>query len=181
VKHRTILGMAALLVLLMAVFLVSGCGQIAPTTNDGVKKADVTVTTQSNGLTVEQENIQKRLLNDNRPGSIKHLYVFSGMSGQCLLYSTVVGKVTSSGKRLTPYEAATTGQYNNPAFSVNGFATNEVMEDDGTYGSSVPYIYWWDSKGVYHQHFMTTGDQIVHISDQPMDVKNIIVTIDGGE
>lgn len=40
-----------------------------------------------------------------------------------------------------------------------------------TYGSSVPYIFWWDTNGIYHQHYIS-GGQIVHISDQPIEVKS---------
>jgi hypothetical protein len=58
--------------------------------------------TGTDGLTVEQRNIRDRLKIDNLPGSIKHLYVISAYSGQVLLYSTVRGKITSGGKRLTP-------------------------------------------------------------------------------
>lgn len=33
----------------------------------------------------------------------------------------------------------------------------------------VPYIFWWDFKGIYHQHFLTRG-QNVHVSDQILRV-----------
>ncbi len=72
----------------------------------GIGKATANVAAQSDGLTIEQQNIKHRIELENMPGSIKHLYVFSAYSGQCLLYSTVKGKVTSSGKRLTPSTVA---------------------------------------------------------------------------
>lgn len=55
--------------------------------------------------------------------------------------------------------------------------TTEVLGDDGTYGQSGDYLYWWDSKGVYHQHYLS-GGQIVHISDQPLAVKSVIINME---
>lgn len=133
----------------------------------GVNRAEVSVPTGSDGMTVEQRNVHDRLLMDNKVGSIKHLYVISAYSGQCLIYSTVKGKVTSSGKKLHP---STTSRYNEDY-------TPEILGDDGTYGSSVDYIYWWDTRGIYHQHYIQ-GGQIVHISDQPMPVKSVTINME---
>lgn len=150
-----------------------------------VKQVAVKIETDLNGLTVEQKNIGNRLLADNKPGSTKHLYVISAYSGQVLMYSTVAGKVTSSGKRLSPTTvAAMEGQYvgsnhTGCAVHIPGHgtkATSEVLQDDGTYGSSEPYIYWWDTKGVYHQHYVS-GGQIIHISDSPIAVKGVVMNL----
>lgn len=174
------------LIVLLPLLMADDCAPEprAPVSTTGVHKATAHVELQASGLTMEQENIQRRLQEDNKPGSLKHLYVISAMSGDVLLYSTVRGKVTSSGKRLTPYlVAAIDGQY------VDGHAgipvdiggkrqhTPEVLQDDGTYGSSVDYIYWWDSKGVYHQHYIT-GGQIVHVSDAPLRVGKVIINLE---
>lgn len=152
-----------------------------PASSSGLQKASVTVTPGSDGFSVEQRNVRDRLTADNKPGSIKHLYVISAYSGQVLIYSTVRGKVTSSGKRLSPESVV--GLYGGDS---TGFAvqlggttgiTREVLSDDGTYGSSVPYIFWFDAKGAYHQHYVD-GGQIVHISDQPLAVKSIILNME---
>jgi multidrug efflux pump subunit AcrA (membrane-fusion protein) len=171
--------------LLVALFILFGCGRKAETVSDsGVSKTSVAVTVDKNGNTVEQTNIVARLENDNKIGAIKHLYVISPYSGQVILYSTVKGKVTSSGKRLTPTSVdarsgleytGVDGNYVN--IGQAPMLTNEVIQDDGTYGSSEPYIYWWDTKGLYHQHFFT-GGQIIHVSDQPIPVKNVLITIE---
>lgn len=87
--------------LLMAADCDDHSKQVA-TSDSGIKKATVKVLTDAEGYSIEQRNVMTRLERDNKPGSIKHLYVISAMSGQVLLYSTVKGKVTSSGKRLTP-------------------------------------------------------------------------------
>lgn len=158
------------------------CDQAPAQSASGVSKAKAKVSTGSDGLTAEQRNIKERVEEDNKPGAIKHLYVISAYSGQVLIYSTVAGKVTSSGKRLTPtsVEAA-----NSSGSLYGGFAvpfggstqtTTEVLGDDGAYGSSVPYIYWRDTKGAYHQHYVE-GGQIVHISDAPLAVKSIVINM----
>lgn len=56
-----------------------------------------------------EENIAKKLTEDNKIGSIKYLYIVSAYSGDVLIYSTVKGKVTSSGKRISPYSVVAAG------------------------------------------------------------------------
>lgn len=167
--------------------IISACDMPAsrePVSASGVKQAAVAVQTQSNGMTVEQNQIAERYRRDNVPGSIKHLYVISAYSGQVLIYSTVRGKVTSSGKRLTPTsvhvgDGANAKRFYGFPVSIGGTEreTDEVLQDDGTYGSSIPYLFWFDTKGVYHQHY-PEGGQIIHISDQPLSVPRIILNME---
>lgn len=156
-----------------------GCSGNASISRSGVKPAEeVSVQKGPDGLTAEQRNIRDRLAVDNKPGSIKHLYVISAYSGQVLIYSTVRGKVTSSGKRLSPLAVSSAaGDGFAVDFGGDTWHTNEVLQDDGTYGSSVEYLYWWDTKGVYHQHYVS-GGQIVTVSDQPLAVKGIIINME---
>lgn len=149
----------------------------------GVQKATAVVRAQSNGLTVEQENIKRRIELENDPGSIKHLYMISAATGDVLLYSTVKGKVTSSGKRLTPYSVAIrTGEYGNGGegfrvdFNGHSMVTSEVLQDDGTYGSSVEYIYWFDAQGRYMSVIPSAGIQII-FSNQPIVTKKVILNL----
>ena len=170
-------------------FLISGCDAIRerakPKSTSGVKKATAHVKVGGDGNTNEQRNVLKRLEKDNQPGSIKHLYVISAMSGQTIIYSTVKGKVTSSGKRLTPSSvAASDGQYVGSSFNgvpINigdrSLRTTEVLQDDGTYGSSVPYLYWTDTKGIYHQHYVS-GGQILHVSSEPLSVGRVMINME---
>lgn len=172
-------------VVVFLALLFVGCGvqsPAEPVSTTGVKKAEAVVQTDQDGHTAEQVNIVNRLAEDNKPGSVKHLYVISAFSGQVIIYSTVKGKVTSGGKRLTPSTvAAFGGQYNQAdgvPVNIGGrsYETNEVLQDDGTYGHSSDYLYWWDTKGVYHQHYIS-GGQIVHISNEPLAVKGIIINM----
>lgn len=128
--------------------------------------ATTKVQTTMSGHSVEQENILQRLKIDNTPGSIKHLYIVNN-DGECLLYSTVRGKVTSSGKRLSPRFLDNTSRTMTVKINDDYYCTHEVIQDDGTYGSSVEYIYWFDSKGQYHQH-IRSNTVFVHISDKPI-------------
>lgn len=176
-KLRSIFSVLVILFL----FILIGCDQKA-VSSSGVTKADVKIITDADGHTVEQTNIINRLANDNKIGAIKHLYVISPYSGQVIIYSTVKGKVTSSGKRLTPYTVIghsedISGSDNTVIINGKTYYTNEVLQDDGTNGSSDPYIYWWDTKGIYHQHFMT-GGQIITVSDQPLNIGKVLITIE---
>lgn len=153
----------------------NGCTE--PISRTGVSIAPANrVQTGTDGLTVEQRNVSDRIKMDNKPGSIKHLYVISAYSGQVLIYSTVRGKVTSSGKRLTPGQSSGSG-FTIPLSVGTSMITNEVLGDDGTYGPSVEYLYWWDTRGIYHQHYVQ-GGQILHISDQPLAVKNVVLNME---
>ncbi len=140
------------------------------------------------GKTIEQSNIANRLGQDTKPGAILHLYVISPESGQALIYSTVRGKVTSSGKRLTPrstIEKYETGSGKDKKTVYEGqrviiqsgqYLTTEILQDDGTYGNSVPYFYWFDANGRYHQHFFTEG-QVIQISEQPLSETSVVLNV----
>lgn len=152
-----------------------GCNEKS-VSSTGLKQAQTTVKTDLNGHSIEQANIIQRLQEDNKPGSIKHLYIISAYSGQVLIYSTVKGKVTSSGKRLDPSKAV--GDYFKVDLGEGHWTqTDEIMGADGTYGSSVEYLYWWDSKGIYHQQYIT-GGMILHISNEPLAVKNVTINME---
>lgn len=172
-------GVNLVVVLIMVIFVLvvlGGCQEA--TTRSGIKMAETAVKLQKSGKTVEQENITKRLELENQPGSIKHLYAISPFSGQCIFYSTVRGKVTSSGKRLSPGTVA--HMDGNSGFKVyfgsNYGYTQEVMEDDGTYGKSVPYIYWWDVVGNYRQLF--PNGLVIIISDVPIPIKSVTMNLE---
>lgn len=157
---------------------LAGCNENTPESTSGVQKTSVQIKVNPNtGRTAEQDNIAGRLVMDNTPGSVKHLYIIAPDSGQVLIYSTVKVKVTSSGKRLSPktVNSSTTGFA--VMFGNDRHYTSEVLQDDGTYGDSAEYIYWFDAQGRYHQHYFT-GGQIIHVSDQPIQVKSVIINME---
>ena len=174
----------------LAGFLSIGCGLYSPPAQQrsasGVTATTAQVTKGSDGLTIEQRNVRDRLTEDNKPGAIKHLYVISAYSGQVLIYSTVRGKITSSGKRLMPSQVSNSLGFNIPSLGnynteladqVGSFYTTEILGDDGTYGSSVEYVYWWDSAGIYHQHYVQ-GGQILHVASAPLAVKSVVLNME---
>ena len=160
--------------LIMSAF--TGCGldlsEPVPQSRSGVAIASAQVAVQADGLTQEQSNVKHRIEMENKPGAIQHLYIISAYSGQVLLYSTVKGKVTSSTKRLSPssvvvqLEAVTSNRYN-----------PELIGDDGTYGSSIEYLYWWDIKGNYMQYYISGGTMTI-ISDQPRQFGRVTMQVE---
>lgn len=159
-----------------------GCGSKPVQSVSGIPIAIVGhVDVNTEGHTAEQQNIIDRIKADNQPGQLKHLYVISPVSGQVLIYSPVKGKVTSSGKSLTPKRID--GVANNatrPTIKVGTVEYNisDLPNEDGTFGStSVEFIYWFTPTGQFHQHFVGAG-QIIHVSDQPLAVKGVLITID---
>lgn len=160
-----------------------GCDSmtVAPTSTSGVRKATADVQTDGDGLTVEQRNITERLHRDNLPGSVKHLYMISATTGQVIFYSTVRGKVTSGAKRLSPSSVQTIGISTGIS---GGFdmrignsiqTTAEVLGDDGAYGSSGDYLYWFDAANRYHQQYTQSCSCIIHVSDQPIPIKSTVL------
>ena len=162
--------------------ILGGCGSSVSSPvqwASGVKKVTVKVPTNADGLTAEQQNIRDRLLEDNKPGSIKHLDVISAYSGQHYLLDCS----RQSDKRRKAAHANYNRRWCQWDFRRPGFPTNfedavtdEVLQDDDD-GSSTQYLYWWDTKGVYHQHYVS-GGQIVHVSNQPVAVKGIIINME---
>lgn len=157
---------------LLLVILTVGCTPLPPTANSGATQVSVQIPTDAEGITVEQRNVARRLLEDNQPGATKEFYSFSPLTGDALFHATVAGKVTSSGKRLSPTTITSTNTSHGMSIRIGGilFGTEEVIQDDGTYGDSVPYIYFFDQEDNYYQYFFT-GGQIIHISSAPMRLR----------
>ena len=152
------------------------CTQEA-TSSSGVNKATAEVTTDLNGNTQEQLNILEKIKRDSEIGKVRHLYIISAYSGDVLEYYAIKGKITSGGKRLSP-KSAKDGA-NTPGFKINiggySYYTDEVLSDDGTYGESANYFFFFDTKGNYHQVF-PTGGTYTRISDSPLTIKKSSLT-----
>lgn len=175
----------ALLALMVALIVpLVGCSKPQQVTSAaGVKMVTAAdeIKLNSNGKSVEQQNVLDRIKADNMPGALKHLYIVSSYSGQCILYSPVKGKVTSSGKRLSPSRMASS-QVNTtdfPSINLNGkeYRVDEIPADDGTFGDSIPFLYWFTPDGRYRQAYVS-GGQMVIVSDEPVPFKQVQVTIE---
>lgn len=84
----------------------------------------------------------------------------------------------SSGRRLNPVTVSDSSDMNGGRCAIlvkiGGFIyqTTEVLQDD----SSIPYLFWWDANGRYHQQFLG-GGMFIHISDSPVAVRRTTVDL----
>jgi hypothetical protein len=111
----------------------------------------------------ERENIVNRLNLTADPGKVGYILLLN-QSGQPIAYLNVKGKVTSGGKRLMPP---------NEYYCANGnCGWQPAPSDEGTYGSSNPYVFFWTVDGQYYQW---TGDYLY--SDKPfrVSIKPLVV------
>lgn len=169
-------------VLTLGLVLMSGsCDDNRQQKSDsGATKATTHVETDAEGHTVEQKNIIERLQRDNKVGEVKHLYVISSYTGDVLEYSTVRGKVTSGGKRLSPKTVNGNGldsPGNSNIVYIGGskYTTDEVLDDGGAYGESGNYLFWFDAQDNYHQYY-PSGGTYLHISERPLRIRKANMT-----
>ena len=158
----------------------SGCENNTPdqkstVTDVDVVKTKISVPKNSNGNTAEQQNILDRIKVTTDPTKILWINIYA-MDGHIILRNPVRCKVTSSGKRLEPLTAANINYEASGSLPLvrDGIYTNELMQVDGTFGSSDSYIFWFDPMGRYHQK----GDGYL-ITDYPIDLKNPVDEITG--
>lgn len=105
---------------------------------DGARIAESAI--GNSGENAEQANIERRLRLTSQPGLLGFIVLFNN-AGQPVMYTSVKGKVTSSGKRLT-----------SPIKEWIGHSQlGEAPSDEGTWGHSEPYIYYWTAEGQYIQ------------------------------
>jgi hypothetical protein len=100
----------------------------------------------------EIENIGKRLKLTSEPGLLGYVLLFND-AGAPVYYTTVEGKITSSGKRLTKpydYRVLCDPTRSGLAKSCSGEQVPSGS-DEGTFGSSDPYVYFWTTSGAYIQ------------------------------
>lgn len=169
------------IVLMTALFACNDLESNQQKSDSGVTKASIRVQTDGAGKTIEQENIIERLNRDNKPGSIKHLYIISSYTGDVLQYSTVKGKVTSGSKRLSPKTVNGDGlnkstNNNWVTIGMDRYTTDEVLDDGGAYGESGNYMFWFDAQGNYHQYY-PAGGTYVSICDKPQRIKKANFTV----
>lgn len=117
----------------------------------------------------EIENIKARLELTSKPGILGFITLMNA-AGQPIAYYSVKGKITSGGKRLTKpvkLHHVDRGEF-------NGTALGPAPSDEGTWGSSSPYVYFWTTDGRYIQW---SGDYLY--SDQPyrLNVEPLVVAL----
>lgn len=118
----------------------------------------------------EIDNIKARVELTSKPGLLGYVVLFNE-SGQPIMYEGVRGKITSGSKRLTSPDRTQqigTGGQNGGQHSV----VRQAPSDEGTYGSSNPYIFYWNTDGVYRQwsgHYLYST-QPMRLTIQPLVV-----------
>lgn len=124
----------------------------------------------------EIENIKKRLVLTSDPGIVGYILLLN-YAGQPILYEGVKGKVTSSGKRLTPPDRCDYGSTSTACGYTNS-TLRAAASDEGTYGSSDAYIYYWNTDGAYRQwnggYFYSNNP--IRLSVQPLVVTVVTET-----
>lgn len=170
--------LAIMLMVVVALLLVTAC-KAEPTTQTGsggaeqISDVGFNVPKNSQGHTAEQQNIIDRLKVTTDPTKVLWIHLIS-LDGDIIRRMPVSHKVTSSGKRLEPIQAASSNEYgaNYPYYiAPNGgtYETNEFMQPDGTFGSSDAYIFWFDPMHRYHQ-WGTAGGLGYLLTDYPIDL-----------
>lgn len=95
----------------------------------------------------EIDNIKRRIELTANPGALGFI-VLLNESGQPILYEGVRGKITSGSKRLTkPYQVLTFGNGNGGSTGLQVASPS----DEGTWGASNEYIFYWNTTGEYRQ------------------------------
>ncbi len=188
------IGVGAVILLIVFSTAMSGCigndrAPAAPPKSDsGVSKVTVKVTQNvkdSDGImkTSEQYLIGKKLTLDNRVGIQKYVYII-GMNGQVNQKYVIQYKSVSSGKRLTPRTVAAGVAGSGGGWSVFGIPiviggesqrSPEVPEDDGTFGDSIPYQYFFTTAGNYVKLIPLDSFLMVE-ADMPLTPQELVFT-----
>lgn len=110
----------------------------------------------------EAKNINARVSMMDDPNLVGWIYWLS-WDGRVILHEAVRGKVSSSGKRLEPI----TNNWSNNDY----MGGQEVVQMDGTFGHSDPYVYYRTVEGIYRQ-----WNGLYAYSTQPFVVRDQYMT-----
>jgi len=150
---------------LIVVILFSGCAPTyappPPREDEGVKKQQEMTSDAAElareaatkyGFTVEVENLLERIIRTNDPARVEWVYFVSPYTGEIIFKATVVGKVTSTTKRLdNPESYELSESYDCGEYNCQTWLVFERVGPDGSYGESTPGIFWFDTAGLMHQ------------------------------
>ena len=144
--------------------VLAGCEPDTPTVKrQQEEKAAAAANSINFSENAEIDNIKRRLELTADPGKLGFI-VLMNQSGQPILYEGVKGKVTSGGKRLTRPDRVETYGTNSSG------VVRSAGSDEGTYGSSSPYIFYWNVNNVYRQwsEGYLYSDQPIRLRIQPL-------------
>ena len=146
-------------------FTLSGNSCEPEPKNAQAEKAKEAARSINFGENAEIDNIKRRLQLTADPGKLGFILLMNE-AGQPILYEGVKGKITSGGKRLTSPMKQWSVSPNNQL--------GPSPSDEGTWGSSGEYVYYWNMDGVYRQ-----WNGKYFYSDQPirLRVEPLVVTV----
>lgn len=162
-----------LVVAFASLFLLGGCNEETPSTFPNKVAQSLKAEQAANSISfsenAEIDNIKKRLELTANPGLLGFI-VLLNETGQPVMHAGVKGKITSGGKRLTkPYETKN--------WDCGEWKCDKELpaaSDEGTYGTSGDYVFFWTVSGQYIQW---NGKYLY--SDKPfrLTIKPIVVDI----
>ena len=129
------------LIMILVALSLTGCDEdMQPQTkNTQAEKAKAAANSITFTENAEIDNIKKRLELTANPGLLGYVVLLNEM-GQPVMYTGVKGKITSGGKRLTE-----------PDRVQGGALMRASPSDEGTYGTSGEYVFFWTPAGQYIQ------------------------------
>ena len=140
----------------------SGCA-----IQDVLEQENVLNIQASISLSQEQQNIKKRIEEENNHNRVRYIYFFN-RNGLINFESTVKGKVTSSKKRLNPNKISNKEAFLIPIRIWGAiFNTKEVKGDDQAYGTEKEFWFWWDKGGKYQKR-EASDIETMHVSSAPL-------------
>lgn len=133
--------------MLASVAFVTACGDTDASKRQQHRIAEQAAQSISFTDNAEIDNIKRRLQLTSKPGMLGYV-VLLNESGQPVYYAAVKGKPTSGSKRLT--RPMWLDRFTGPGIS----DTTQVVaapSDEGTYGSSGEYVFFWTTSDQYIQ------------------------------
>jgi len=97
----------------------------------------------------EIDNIKARIELTSKPGALGFITLLN-QAGQPIIYEGVRGKVTSGSKRLTK-PTAVKSNYIGGTNGGSAYVLDQTPSDEGTWGSSGDYVFYWNTAGEYRQ------------------------------
>lgn len=163
--------MRILIASLLAAFALTACVQQQGPTNKQIQaqKAEAAAQAVQFAENAEIDNIKARLQLTADPGLVGFVVLLNEM-GQPVMYTGVKGKITSGSKRLTR-----TDEYACTNHSTVTCDFRPAASDEGTYGSSNPYIFFWTPEGQYIQWSgeYLYSDKPIRLSADPLIVTQV--------
>ena len=161
--------MKYIITLTLSLFLMNSFAETSNKQKQSEKAQKMADSIQFSG-NAEIENIKTRLELTSNPLLMGYIVLFNKM-GQPIMYTTVKGKVTSGSKRLTSKQ--------NTIWCDGGGHSKgcnlDAPSDEGAYGSSGAYVYFWTMNGQYIQ--WGKGDYYYSTNPIRLNVKPLIVNI----